>query len=47
MAELATQNPQPRIIQPGEVATLAAYLCRDDARGITAENIQITGGALW
>ena len=47
MAEIAAQNPQQRIIQPGEVASLAAYLCRDDARGITAENIQITGGALW
>jgi len=47
MAEIADQNPQRRIIQPGEVASLAAYLCRDDARGITAENIQITGGALW
>jgi 3-hydroxybutyrate dehydrogenase len=47
MAEIAAQNPQHRIIQPGEVASLAAYLCRDDARGITAENIQITGGALW
>lgn len=47
MAEIAAQNPQQRIIQPGEVASLTAYLCRDDARGITAENIQITGGALW
>lgn len=47
MAEIAAQNPQQRIIQPGEVAALAAYLCREDARGITAENIQITGGALW
>ena len=47
MAEIAAQNPQHRIIQPGEVASLAAYLCREDARGITAENIQITGGALW
>lgn len=47
MAEIAAQNPQHRIIQPGEVAALAAYLCREDARGITAENIQITGGALW
>lgn len=47
MAEIAAQNPQQRIIQPGEVASLAAYLCRDDAGGITAENIQITGGALW
>lgn len=47
MADIAAQNPQQRIVQPGEVAALAVYLCRDDARGITAENIQITGGALW
>jgi NAD(P)-dependent dehydrogenase (short-subunit alcohol dehydrogenase family) len=47
MAEIAAQNPQQRIIQSGEVAALAAYLCRDEARGITAENIQITGSALW
>lgn len=47
MADIAAQNPQQRIIQPGEVAALAAYLCRDEAKGITAENIQITGGALW
>ncbi len=47
MAEIAAQNPQLRLIQPGEVAALAAYLCREDAKGITAENIQITGGALW
>lgn len=47
MADIAAQNPQHRIIQPGEVASLAAYLCGDGARGITAENIQITGGALW
>ena len=47
MAEIADQNPQKRIIQPGEVAALAAFLCGDEAKGITAENIQITGGALW
>jgi 3-hydroxybutyrate dehydrogenase len=47
MAEIAAQNPQKRIIQPDEVAALAAFLCRSDARGITGENIQITGGALW
>ena len=47
MADAARQNPQGRIIQPDEVAALAAYLCRDDARGITAENIQVTGGSLW
>lgn len=47
MAEIAAQNPQGRIVQPIEIASLAAYLCRDEAKGITAENIQITGGALW
>ncbi|HEV2897968.1 MAG TPA: SDR family oxidoreductase [Pseudaminobacter sp.] len=47
MAEIATQNPQQRIIQPEEIAALAAFLCRDEAKGITMENIQVTGGALW
>ena len=45
--EVAEQNPQKRIIQPDEVAALAAFLCREEAKGITMENIQITGGALW
>ncbi|CAM5765375.1 3-oxoacyl-ACP reductase [Labrys miyagiensis] len=47
MARIAAQNPQQRIIQPDEVAGLAVFLCSDAAKGITAENIQITGGALW
>jgi NAD(P)-dependent dehydrogenase (short-subunit alcohol dehydrogenase family) len=47
MADIARQNPQGRIIQPQEVAALAAFLCSEEAKGITAENIQITGGALW
>jgi 3-hydroxybutyrate dehydrogenase len=47
MADIARQNPQQRIVQPGEIAALAAFLCGDDAKGITAENIQLTGGALW
>jgi 3-hydroxybutyrate dehydrogenase len=47
MAEIAAQNPQKRIIQPDEIAALAVFLCGDEARGITMENIQVTGGALW
>ena len=47
MADIADQNPQRRIIQPGEVAALAVFLCGEEARGITAEEIKITGGALW
>jgi 3-hydroxybutyrate dehydrogenase len=47
MTDIAAQNPQKRIIQPEEVAALAVFLCGEEARGITMENIQITGGALW
>jgi len=46
-ADIADQNPQKRIIQSGEVAALAVFLCGEDAKGITMENIQVTGGALW
>ncbi len=47
ISEIAAQNPQHRIIQPSEIAALAVFLCGDEARGITMENIQITGGSLW
>lgn len=47
MADIARQNPQNRIIQPNEIASLAVFLCGQGARGITMENIQISGGALW
>lgn len=47
MMDVAAQNPQQRIIQPDEIAALAVFLCSDGARGITMENIQVTGGALW
>ena len=46
-ADLARENPQQRIIQSDEVAALAVFLCGEGARGITMENIQVTGGALW
>lgn len=47
MADIARQNPQNRIIQPDEIASLTVFLCGKGARGITMENIQISGGALW
>jgi 3-hydroxybutyrate dehydrogenase len=46
-AAIAAQNPQQRIIQPREIAALTAFLCQEVAGGITMENIQVTGGALW
>lgn len=47
IAEIRDQNPQKRLIEPEEVAALTAFLCSDAARGITMENIQVTGGAVW
>ena len=47
MADIARQNPQNRIIQPSEIAALVAFLSGEEARGITMENIQVTGGSLW
>lgn len=47
VAEIRAENPQKRIIQPGEIAALATFLCRDAALGLTMDNIQVTGGAHW
>ncbi len=47
IARIEAQNPQGRMIEAEEIAELAVYLCSDIARGITMENIQVTGGASW
>ena len=47
MRAVAAENPQKRVIKSDEIAALVAFLCSEHARGITMENIQVTGGALW
>ena len=39
--------PLRRNVTLEDVGNAVAFLCSDLARGITMENIQITGGALW
>jgi len=46
-AKVVSEQPQRRLVQPRELGALAAFLCRDDALGITMEDIQINAGALW
>ncbi len=41
---LYPQVPQHRLIEPEEVAGLAAYLCGEAARGITGQAINVSGG---
>lgn len=47
MARQRAGNPQGRLIQPDEVAALAVFLCRDEARGMTMQDLTLSGGALW
>ena len=40
-------NPQQRLIQPGEIGALARYLCSEEARGMTMQDLTVSGGSLW
>ena len=47
MAEIVASYPQKRVIEPEEIAALAAFLCGPAAHGITAEDITVAAGSLW
>ena len=47
IAIMGASNPQNRLIQPEEIATLAAFCCSEAAPGLTMEDIQVNAGALW
>ena len=40
-------NPQKRMIQPTEIAALAAFLCTEQAVGITMQDLTVSAGSLW
>jgi 3-hydroxybutyrate dehydrogenase len=46
-ARVAEGLPQKRFLDPDEVAALAAFLCRDEAFGINAEDVTIAMGSPW
>jgi 3-hydroxybutyrate dehydrogenase len=46
-ARVADGLPQKRFLDPDEVAALAAFLCRDEAFGINAEDLTIAMGSSW
>lgn len=45
--QIKQMNPQKRIIQPDEIAALALFLCRDEAKAINMQDLTVSGGALW
>ena len=47
VAEMLDQQPQKRLVQPAEIGAQAAFLCRDEALGITMEDIQVNAGNWW
>lgn len=47
LEDIKQSYPQKRIIQPQEIGALAAFLCRDEAFGITMQDITVSAGSLW
>jgi NAD(P)-dependent dehydrogenase (short-subunit alcohol dehydrogenase family) len=47
LRRIAESSPQRRLIEAAEIAAFALFLCRDEARGLTMEDVTIAGGALW
>ncbi len=45
--EVQADNPQGRLIHPTEVGALALYLCREEAFGMTMQDLTLSAGSLW
>ena len=45
-AELASRNPQKRLVQPAEVANAVAWLCLPGSEAITGQAIAVAGGEI-
>lgn len=46
-ADYAKSNPQNQLVQPTEIAELAAFLASDAARALTMGDYQVNAGSLW
>jgi NAD(P)-dependent dehydrogenase (short-subunit alcohol dehydrogenase family) len=46
LAILVKGNPQGRLVEPDEVATVALLLCQESGRSITGQAINVDGGAV-
>lgn len=46
-ASYAASNPQQELVQPQEIAELAAFLVSDAARAITMTDYQVNAGSFW
>lgn len=46
-AKYEASNPQGKLVQPDEIASLAAFLISDAARALTMADYQVNAGSLW
>jgi NAD(P)-dependent dehydrogenase (short-subunit alcohol dehydrogenase family) len=44
LAEITSDNPQGRLIQPAEVADAVVWLCRPESASITGQSVVVAGG---
>jgi 3-hydroxybutyrate dehydrogenase len=44
---VAETTPQKRWIEASEIGAVAAFLCQDEAFGITAQDLTVAGGSPW
>lgn len=47
LAQNAKATIQGRLIEPYEIAATVAFLCREEAKSFTMENLRQSGGMLW
>ena len=47
IADVRAANPQGRLIEPSEIGALALWLCRDEAAGMTMQDLTVSAGSLW
>jgi len=47
IADVKAANPQGRLVEPEEVGALALYLCREEAIGMTMQDLTLSAGSLW
>jgi 3-hydroxybutyrate dehydrogenase len=44
LAELASSNPQRRLVRPEEVANAVAWLCMPGAAAMNGQSVAVAGG---
>ena len=47
LQKIKDSNPQKRLVQASEIASLVNFVCSDACAGLTMEDIQVNAGAFW